>query len=73
MYQSQASSEGFPQSDKAGSDSSVWWVGEQTRVFNGYLQGEVVKRPGMGHAKGPKSGFGMDSEYGMGTRVVCDS
>ena len=36
--------------------------GEQTSVFNGYLQGEVVKRPGLGHAKGPKGGFDVDSE-----------
>lgn len=47
--------------------------GEQTRVFSGCLQEEVAKSPGVGHAKGPKSGFGVDLEYGMGTRVVCDS
>lgn len=26
-------------------------------MFNGYLQGEIVKRPGMGCAKGPKMGL----------------
>lgn len=27
-------------------------------MFNGCLPGEIVKSPGLGHVKGPKSGFG---------------
>lgn len=31
--------------------------GEQTSVFNGYLQGEVVKRPGLDTQRGQKVGL----------------